>query len=64
MSTTYIATIVSFLTLALPTLGIEVVERETLIGAITTLVGVISTIYIFIGRYRAGGINVFGLRKS
>lgn len=63
MSSTYIAGFVSLLTLGLPAIGIEIADEETLRGVITDLVGIASLIYIFIGRYRAGGINAFGIRK-
>ena len=64
MSTTYISVLVSFLTLGLPILGLEVANEGTLTKSITELVGVAALLYAFYGRYKAGGINAFGLRKK
>lgn len=64
MSSTYIANFVAILALGLPVIGIDVVEPETLIGVITPLVGFSALLFNFYGRYRAGGISAFGLRKK
>lgn len=64
MSTTYIATIVAFLSFGLPFLGIQVVDEGSLTEFITQLVGVGAILYSFYGRYRAGGIDALGLRKT
>lgn len=64
MSTTFVAAAVAFLTLALPVFGFEVINQQTFAGDISQLVGVASILYTFYGRYRAGGINAFGLRKK
>ena len=64
MSSTYIAVSVSFLTLALPILGIEVIDQKSIVKTISDLVGVGALLYAFYGRYRAGGITAFGLRKK
>lgn len=64
MSSTYIANIIGILTLVLPAVGIHIANPDTLAGDILTIVGIASTLYIFIGRYRAGGIGAFGFRKG
>lgn len=63
MSTTYIATLVSLLTLGLPAVGLEMANPESVTGALNTLLGIAASLYILYGRYKAGGINAFGLRK-
>lgn len=63
MSTTYIAGIISIITLVLPIFGLEIADKETFAGLVTSIVGACSTAYIFIGRYKAGGINTFGIKK-
>lgn len=62
MSTTFIANIVAILAFVLPTVGIQVVDENTLLEIVTQTAGVVSVLYIFYGRYKAGGINAFGLR--
>lgn len=62
-STTFIANIVVFLTLVLPLGGIEVVNESMLTSGVAQIVGAISVVYVFIGRFRAGGISIWGLRK-
>ena len=62
-STTYVATIVSVLVFVLPLLGIEVIDEGTLAKTVSNIIGVISTLYIFYGRFKAGGISIFGLKK-
>lgn len=64
MSSTYISAIISFLVFALPSIGIQVVDEGTLASTITQIVGVVAILYTFVGRYRAGGISAFGLRKK
>ena len=64
MSTTYIAILVSLLTLAFPAVGVVVVDQDTLTKAVMDLVGVGALIYALYGRYKAGGISAFGLRKK
>ena len=64
MSTTYIATIVAFLSLGLPAFGITIADEGSLTDNVTKIVGVVSTLWILYGRYRAGGINAFGLRTK
>jgi len=64
MSTTYVSNFVVLLTLGLPVLGFEVVDKESLTATISAIVGVIALAYTFYGRWSAGGINAFGLRKS
>jgi len=62
ISTTFIANIVALLVFVLPVLGLEIVDENTLMGAVTATVGVVSVLYVFYGRYKAGGINAFGIR--
>lgn len=62
-STTFAANIVSILVFVLPVFGVHVVNQGTLAATVASIIGVISTLYIFYGRYRAGGINSFGIRK-
>ena len=64
MSTTYIANIVTFLTLVLPVFGVHIVDTDAFTTGIMQVVGVLSTAYVFYGRYKAGGINIFGLRTN
>ena len=64
MSTTYIAILVSLLTLALPAFGLVVVDPDTLTKSIMDVVGCFALIYALYGRYKAGGITAFGLRKK
>lgn len=64
ISTTYIAAGVSFLVFALPAVGIQVTDEGSLTEFVTQVVGVASILYTFYGRYRAGGIDAFGLRKT
>ena len=62
ISTTYIANIVAMLVFVLPVVGIDVVDEQTLFGVVTTTAGVVSVLYVFYGRYKAGGLNAFGIR--
>lgn len=63
MSTTYIANIVAILVFVLPHFGITIADPNTLTGIFTSVAGAIAAIWVFYGRYRAGGISIFGLRK-
>lgn len=63
MSTTYIANIVAVIALVLPHFAIQVVDPGTLGAVIANVVGVVAAAWVFIGRWRAGGINILGLRK-
>jgi len=64
ISTTYIAGAVSVIAFVLPMLGLEVADKGTLTNTITGIAGAISAIYIFYGRYKAGGISAFGIKKK
>jgi hypothetical protein len=64
MSTTYIANIVSILTLALPVFGVHVADPGSLTETLTEVAGVAAAIYVFYGRYKAGGISIFGIRAD
>ena len=61
VSTTYVAGIVTVLTLVLPLFGIEVDDKGLLTSTATQIMGILSIGYMFYGRYKAGGINAFGL---
>ncbi len=63
ISTTFIANIVSVLVFVLPVLGIHIVNQSAFTTAVASIIGVISTFYVFYGRYKAGGITAFGIRK-
>jgi len=62
ISTTFIANLIAIVVFVLPILGIQIVDQGTLTSTITNLVGIIATLYVFYGRYKAGGINAFGIR--
>lgn len=62
ISTTYIANIISTLVFVFPLFGLEVVDPGSLADGIAKIAAIITTLYVFIGRYRAGGINAFGFR--
>ncbi|MEK7068271.1 MAG: hypothetical protein AAB964_00460 [Patescibacteria group bacterium] len=63
MSSTYIANITGFLLWVAPMLGLNLNATE-LTTTLTTLVAVGSGVWIFIGRFRAGGITWWGGRKE
>jgi len=63
MSTTYIANIVAFLILVLPLAGLEVVNESMLTSTVAQGVGALAVVYVFYGRFKAGGISMWGLRK-
>lgn len=63
MSTTYVAQIVAILTLILPYFGIELFDVNALAETLNTIIGVIAVVWVFIGRWNAGGINIFGIRN-
>ena len=63
MSTTFIAQIVQFLAWILPAIGITV-GSDALTTTISTIALVGTGVWVFIGRWRAGGISIFGFRKN
>ena len=63
-STTYIAGTVSAITIILPLLGFEIAEKDSLTQTVTEIFGIFGLCYMFYGRYKAGGINIFGVRKK
>lgn len=63
ISTTYIAAIVSVIVFVLPIFGLDVADEGTVTNIVTNIAGVISSLWVFYGRYKAGGINAFGLKK-
>ncbi len=64
LSTTYIANIVSVLVFVLPVLGINVVDEGSFTQTVTQIAGVVTVAYVFYGRYKAGGISAFGIKKA
>lgn len=63
LSQTYIAVAVGFLSATLPKFGVEVGSEE--LTTTLSLVGtVVATVWALWGRYRAGGVSAFGLKKS
>ncbi len=62
ISTTFIANIVAVLVFVLPVFGVHIVDQTAFSGSIASVVGVISTLYVFYGRYKAGGITAFGIK--
>jgi len=64
MSKTYIAGIVSIIAFVLPLFGLDIANEGTVNNLVTNIAGAIGAIYVFIGRYKAGGITAFGLRKT
>ena len=64
MSTTYVSAIVAFLMLVLPLFGWQIADEGTMTNLITQIVGGLAVLYTFIGRYKAGGITAFGLKKN
>lgn len=63
MSTTYISNAVALATLVLPLFGLQIADQGTLTDTVTKLMGIAAILYTFYGRYRAGDISAFGLRK-
>lgn len=63
MSTTYVAAIVGLVSNVAPFLGFTV-GTEEITKTVTEILTVVSLIYVFYGRYRAGGISAFGLKKK
>jgi len=44
--------------------GFEVADEGTITNVITNVIGTISSLYIFYGRYKAKGISAFGIKKK
>lgn len=61
MSTTYIAQIVSMAAWVFTLMGIDV-GIEALNTTVTTIIAIATGLYVFYGRYRAGGITALGTR--
>ena len=64
VSTTYIAAFVGLLAVILPVFGFEVANQEVLQGNLNEVIAAFASLYVFYGRYRAGGVSAFGLRKK
>lgn len=61
-SLTYIGNIVLLLSFLSELLGLNIApgELETAVNVIVALVG---GVLVFVGRWKAGGVNVFGVKK-
>ena len=62
MSTTYVSVLVIFLANFLPKLGI-MIGTEELTATITTLVTIVSGLWILYRRYAKGDITIGGVKK-
>lgn len=61
MSTTYVANIAQIVSWGLTLMGVQV-GVDPLVTTITTILAVVSGVLVFVGRYRAGGIEANGKR--
>lgn len=61
-SQTYIAVIVMVLAQILPHLGVTI-ANDSLTTTISTIVTLAGAVWALVRRYKAGGVNVVGLRK-
>jgi len=64
ISKTYIAGIVSVIAFVLPLFGLDIADEGTVTNLVTNIAGAIGAIYVFVGRYKAGGISAFGIKKK
>lgn len=64
VSTTYVAGIVAVIAFVLPLVGYDIGDAGLLKNSTQELVGALAVLYTFYGRYRAGGINAFGVKKK
>ena len=62
MSKTYIATTVAIALPLMHAMGLDL-NATTLTTTITTIMQIVAWAGVFYGRFKAGGINAFGLRK-
>jgi hypothetical protein len=62
MSQTYIANIAQILSWSLTMLGVQV-GVDPLVTTITTLLAIGTGAWVFVGRWRAGGVTPSGVRK-
>lgn len=62
MSKTYIANVIQLVAWILAALGIDIGLAE-LSTTVTTLVAIAAGLYVFIGRWKVGDINILGFRK-
>ena len=62
MSSTYIATFVSILSVVLPLLGVHV-GGEALTTTLQTLFIVVSGLWVLKERFKKGGVNIFGVKQ-
>lgn len=63
MSQTIIAVVVQLLAIALPKLGITVGSEE-LTNAVSTILVILSGIWIWYRRTKVGDVNAIGVKKS
>ena len=63
MSSTYIANIVQLLIFILPAIGVNLGANE-LTTTVSNVAAIIAGIWVFVGRFRAGGITWFGTRNE
>ena len=63
MSSTYIANIVALLVFILPGIGVNLGQSE-LTATVSNIAAIGAGIWVFIGRFRAGGINWWGKRNA
>lgn len=63
MSTTYIAQVIQTVAFILTLVGINV-GSDALTTTVTTIITIVSGLYVFYGRYKAGGITALGSRTS
>lgn len=61
MSSTYIANLAQVLAWAFTLMGVNIGVPDW-VTTISTVVASLAGIWVFIGRWRAGGINIFGKR--
>lgn len=64
VSTTYIAGIIAVISFVLPLVGYDVADAGLLKSSTQELIGALAVLYTFYGRWKAGGINKFGIRKK
>jgi len=61
-STTYLSTVVLFLTFLVKVLGVEV-GPEALTTTVEVIIAIGAGIWILIERFKKGGISILGIRK-
>lgn len=64
MSTTYLANLFPLVAFVLPFFGVQIVDPDTFEAFLLGLAGALGTLYVFWGRFKAGGLTAIGLRKG